>query len=267
MEKNREEGHKGRQRKKISFFILLVLICTVAVIFLVPVVLTVLRSFYMGEKVSLVGYRELFLNCFPFYRMFWNSVLYAVTITAGAVLIAVPAAFAFCFAKFPGKHLVYVLYIVLMMMPLQVMILPNYIGLRDLGLLNTRAAVILPLIFSPLGVVVLRQYMDGTEIEAIEAARLETSSCLRILWHCVLPQLKVCICAVALFLFAESWNLLEQPLLYLNEDSKRNLSIFFSQTEKYEGEVLYPAAVLFMVPVCLWYLLYHRELKEGLKYH
>ncbi len=56
-------------------------------------------------------------------------------------------------------------------------------------------------------------------------------------------------------------------MLYLNEDSKRNLSIFFSQTEKYEGEVLYPAAVLFMVPVCLWYLLYHRELKEGLKYH
>jgi len=245
--------------------VLLILLCAAAIVFLVPVVLTVLRSLYMGGSVSLAGYRELLLNCFPFYKMFWNSVLYAVTITAGAVLIAVPAAFAFCFAKFPGKRFVYVLYIVLMMMPLQVMILPNYIGLRDLGLLNTRAAVILPLIFSPLGVVVMRQYMDGSETEAIEAARLETSSCLRILWHCVLPQLKVCICAVALFLFAENWNLLEQPLLYLNEDSKRNLSIFFSQTEKYEGEVLYPAAVLFMIPVCLWYLLYHRELKEGLK--
>ncbi len=265
----RSGGKKQKElrKKKLSFFMILVLICVAAVIFLVPVVLTVLRSFYTEEKVSLAGYQELFLNCFPFYKMFWNSVLYAVTITAGAVLIAVPAAFAFCFARFKGKRLVYVLYIVLMMMPLQVMILPNYIGLRDLGLLNTRAAVILPLIFSPLGVVVLRQYMDGTETGVIEAARLETSSCLRILWHCVLPQLRVCICAVALFLFAESWNLLEQPLLYLNEDSKRNLSIFFSQTEKYEGEVLYPAAVLFMVPVCLWYLLYHRELKEGLKYH
>lgn len=266
--RKRETGwqKKGR-RKKGSLFLVPVLVCIAGVVFLVPVVLTVVRSFYEDGTISLAGYRELFLNCFPFYKMFWNSVLYAGTITAGAVLVAVPAAFAFCFAKFPGKRLLYVLYIVLMMMPLQVMVLPNYIGLRDLGLLNTRAAVILPLIFSPLGVVVLRQYMDGTGGEAIEAARLETSSCLRILWYCVLPQLKVCICAVALFLFAESWNLLEQPLLYLNEDSKHNLSIFFSQTEKYEEEVLYPAAVLFMVPVCLWYLLYHRELKEGLKYH
>ncbi len=216
-------------------FVLLILLCAAAIVFLVPVVLTVLRSLYVNGNISLMGCRELLLNCFPFYKMFWNSVLYAVTITAGAVLSAVPAAFAFCFAKFPGKRFVYVLYIILMMMPLQVMILPNYIGLRDLGLLNTRAAVIVPLIFSPLGVVVMRQYMDGSEMEVIEAARLETRSCLRILWHCVLPQLKVCICAVALFLFAENWSLLEQPLLYLNEDSKRNLSIFLARLKGMRG--------------------------------
>lgn len=75
-----------------------------------------------------------------------------------------------------------------------------------------------------------------SEMEAIEAARLETSSCLRILWHCVLPQLKVYICAVALFLFAENWNLLEQPLLYLNEDSKRNLSIFLVRQKNMKGK-------------------------------
>lgn len=257
---------KKPRRKKMSFYILLILVCFAAVFFLVPVVLTVLHSLYMDGKVSLAGYKALLLNCFPFYKMFWNSVLYAVAITAGAVLIAVPAAFSFRFARFLGKRLLYVLYIILMMMPLQVMILPNYIGLRDLGLLDTRAAIVLPLIFSPLSVVVMRQYMDGSEGEMIEAARLETNSCIKILWHCVLPQLRVCICAVALFLFAENWNLVEQPLLYLNEDSKRNLSIFFSQTEQYENEALYPAAVLFMIPVCLWYLMYHNELKEGLKY-
>ena len=267
MERREKQRSRGPRRKKLHFYILLLFVCIAAVFFLVPVVLTVLQSLYAGGRVSLSGYRELLLNCFPFYKMFWNSVLYAAAITAGAVLISVPAAFAFRFARFRGKRLLYVLYIVLMMMPLQVMVLPNYIGLRDLGLLNTRAAVVLPLIFSPLGVVVLRQYMDGSEAEGIEAARLETNSCLRILWHCVLPQLRVCICAVALFLFAESWNLVEQPLLYLNEDSKRNLSAFFSRPEKYEEEVLYPAAVLFMIPVCLWYLMYHKELKEGLRYH
>lgn len=250
-------------RKK---WVLAILVFLAGGIFLVPVVLTIVKSLYTNGVLSLEGYRALLLNCFPFYHMFWNSVLYAVAITVGAVTVSVLAAFAFQFAQFKGKRVLYILYIVLMMMPLQVMILPNYISLRDLGLLNTRAAVIVPLIFSPIGVVILRQYMEGSDMQIIEAARLETNSSLRILWHCVLPQLRVCICAVALFLFAEAWNLVEQPLLYVNEDEKRNLSIFFSQTQQYEGEVLYPAAVIFMIPMCLWYFMYHNELKEGLKY-
>lgn len=257
---------RRKKQKKASFYVLAAAACLAAGFFLVPVVLTVLQSLHTEDRAALAGYKELLLNCFPFYEMFWNSVLYAVVITAGAVLISIPAAFAFRFARFRGKRLLYGLYIILMMMPLQVMLLPNYIGLRDLGLLYTRAAVIVPLLFSPLGVVVMRQYMEGSSEEIIDAARLETNSCLKILRHCVLPQLRVCICAAALFLFAEEWNLVEQPLLYLDEDSKRGLSVFFSRADRYEGEVLYPAAVLFMIPVLLLYLMYRRELKEGLNY-
>ncbi len=73
------------------------------------------------------------------------------------------------------------------------------------------------------------------------------------------------ICAVALFLFAETWNMVEQPMLYVNEDVMRTLSTMLGNAGNYHGEVLPPASVLFMVPVLLWYLLYHRELQEGLK--
>lgn len=235
------------------------------IVFLVPVVLTVIGSFLLGGKVSAEGYRELFFDCFPFYRMFWNSVLYSASVTAGAILIAVPAAYAFKFAKFPGKNALYVLYIVLMMMPLQVMILPNYIGLRDMKLLNTPSAIILPLLFSPLAVVVLHQYLKECDVQVVEAARLETNSCLRILWNCIVPQIKVCIFAVGLLIFAETWNLVEQPLLYLDKDKWKNLSLLFSELDRYEAEVLLPAAVLFMVLVLLWYLLFHNELRKGLK--
>lgn len=236
-----------------------------AVLFFVPVALTLLQSIRTDGHLSLAGYRELFFNCFPFYRLFWNSVIYSVIITAGVVSVSVLAAFAFHFAHFPGKNVLYALYIILMMMPLQVMILPNYIGLRDLKLLNTPAAIVLPLIFSPMGTVIMRQYLKGCDAQIVEAARLETNSVLRIIRHCILPQIRVCICAVALFIFAETWNMVEQPLLYVNEDSMRTLSAMFSDTEKYEPAVLSPASVLFMVPVLLWYLLYHRELQEGLK--
>ena len=253
-------------RKKKWFTSLLFAVLLLAgILFLVPVVLTVIGSFLIGQKVSVSGYKELFFNCFPFYRMFWNSVLYAVSVTVGSVLISVPAAYAFKFAKFPGKNVLYVVYIILMMMPLQVMLLPNYIGLRDMKLLNTPLAIILPLLFSPLSVVILHQYLRECDVQMVEAARLETKSCLQVIWHCIVPQIKVCIFAVALLVFAETWNLVEQPLLYLNEDKWRNLSLLFSEAQRYEAEVLLPAAVLFMLPVLLWYLLFHNELKKGLK--
>lgn len=253
------------RKKKMLSRLLFLLLLFAGIIFVIPVVLTVIGSFLLERRVTADGYKELFMNCFPFYRMFWNSVLYAVSITAGTILLSVPAAYAFKFAKFPGKSVLYVVYIILMMMPLQVMLLPNYIGLRDLKLLNTPYAIILPLLFSPLAVVILHQYMRECDVQMVEAARLETNSCLRIIWHCIVPQIKVCIFAVALLMFAEMWNLVEQPLLYLNEDKWRNLSLLFSESERYEAQVLLPAAVLFMVPVFLWYLLFHNELKKGLK--
>lgn len=253
------------KNRRVCTRLLFLLLFLGGIVFLVPVVLTVIGSFLLERRFTLYGYRELFWDCFPFYRMFWNSVLYAGSVTVGAVVIAVPAAYAFKFAKFPGRQVLYVVYIILMMMPLQVMLLPNYIGLRDLKLLNTPYAIILPLLFSPLGVVILHQYMRECDVQMVEAARLETKSCLQVIWHCIVPQIRVCIFAVALLIFAETWNLVEQPLLYLNEDKWRNLSLLFSESERYQAEVLLPAAVLFMIPVFLWYLLFHNELKKGLK--
>ena len=158
-------------------------------------------------------------------------------------------------------------YIILMMMPLQVMILPNYIGLRDMGILNTRAGIILPMIFSPFGVVVLRQYMKGMDCSVIEAMRLETSSIVRILLCAVAPQVKVCLYAVGLFVFAECWNMLEQPMLLLQDENLKTLTVFFSNTQNYGEHVLYPASVLFMVPILLLYFFFHKELERGLTLH
>lgn len=246
--------------KKIIGVIFLLL----GLLFLLPVAATVIFSFLPKGEFSLQGYSDLLFDCFVFYPMFWNSVLYALAITAAQLVVIIPCAFGFSQAKFKGKGVLFVFYTVLMMMPLQVTILPNYIGLRDMNLINSPYGIILPMIFSPFGVVVMHQYMKSIDSSVIEAMRLETNSIFRILFTSVIPQLKICIFAVILFVFADCWNMVEQPMLFLKDDNLKTLSVFITNAEKYEGAVLFPAAVIFLIPVFIVYLFFNENLEKGL---
>lgn len=241
-----------------------VIFTVLALIFILPVAATVVMSFSSEGTPSLQGYADLLFDCFVFYPMFWNSVLYAAAITIAQLVVIIPCAFGFSQAKFKGKGALFVFYIILMMMPLQVTILPNYIGLRDMGLINTPWGIILPMIFSPFGVVVMRQYMKSIDNSVIEAARLETNSFFRILITSVIPQLRVCIFAVVLFVFADCWNMVEQPMLFLKDDSLKTLSVFIANAQDYTGAVLFPAAVIFLIPVLILYFFFNENLEKGL---
>ena len=236
-----------------------------AVLFIAPVAITAGMSL-IGEDgtATLRNFDDLLFNTFVFYPMFWNSVLYAAVITLVQFLVIIPCAFGLSQTKIKGRGIIFVFYIIMMMMPLQVTILPNYIGLRDIGLLNTRLGIILPAIFSPFGVVVMRQYMKGMATSTIEAMRLETNSIIKVIIHTVIPQIRVCIFAVGLFVFADCWNMLEQPLLFLDDKTRQTLTIFLSGAEQYEGSVLFPAAVIFMIPVLLVYSFFSSSLEKGL---
>jgi len=240
--------------------VIAVVFSLLAVVFVLPVIATILLSFSNGFQ----GYINLFFDCFVFYPMFWNSVIYAAVITIVQLLVIIPCAFGFSQAKFKGKGVLFTFYIVLMMMPLQVTILPNYIGLRDMGLIDTPFGIILPMIFSPFGVVVMHQYMKNIDNSVIEATRLETSSVIRVMLTSVIPQMRVCIFAVVLFTLADCWNMVEQPMLFLKDDSLKTLSVFITNAQNYEGEVLFPAAVVFIVPVFLLYLFFNENLEKGL---
>lgn len=237
-----------------------VIFSLLAVVFVLPVIATILLSFSSGFQ----GYIDLLFDCFVFYPMFWNSVIYAAVITIVQLLVIIPCAFGFSQAKFKGKGMLFTFYIVLMMMPLQVTILPNYIGLRDMGLIDTPLGIILPMIFSPFGVVVMHQYMKNIDNSVIEATRLETSSVIRVMLTSVIPQMRVCIFAVVLFTFADCWNMVEQPMLFLKDESLKTLSVFITNAPNYEGDVLFPAAVIFIVPVLLLYLFFNENLEKGL---
>ncbi len=246
--------------RKVNAIIFTVL----ALVFVLPIAATAALSFTVEGTPSIQGYVDLLFDCFVFYPMFWNSMLYAAAITIIQLVVIIPCAFGFSQAKFKGKGALFVFYIILMMMPLQVTILPNYIGLRDMGLLNTPWGIILPMIFSPFGVVVMHQYMKNIDSSVIEATRLETDSIFRIIFTGVIPQIRVCIFAVVLCVFADCWNMVEQPMLFLKDDSMKTLSVFISNAEEYTGAVLFPAAVIFLVPVLILYLFFNEDLEKGL---
>ena len=237
-----------------------VIFAVLAVVFILPVAATIVLSFEHG----LQGYADLLFDCFVFYPMFWNSVIYAAVITLVQLVVIIPCAFGFSQARFRGKGALFVFYIVLMMMPLQVTILPNYIGLRDMGLIDHPLGIILPMIFSPFGVVVMHQYMKNIDNSVIEATRLETNSIIRVMLTSVIPQLRVCIFAVVLFVFADCWNMVEQPMLFLKNEELKTLSVFITNAQSYTGDVLFPAAVMFLIPVLLLYLFFNDSLEKGL---
>ena len=246
--------------RKINAIVFTVL----ALIFVLPVAATAVFSFRANGEFSLQGYADLLFDCFVFYPMFWNSVLYAAAITLVQLLVIIPCAFGFSQARFKGRGALFVFYIVLMMMPLQVTILPNYVGLRDMGLIDHPLGIILPMIFSPFGVVVMHQYMKNIDNSVIEALRLETNSIFRVMITGVIPQIRVCIFAVVLFVFADCWNMVEQPMLFLKDDGLKTLSVFITNAQEYTGEVLFPAAVIFLVPVLILYLFFNENLEKGL---
>ncbi|HWT75244.1 MAG TPA: carbohydrate ABC transporter permease [Mobilitalea sp.] len=241
-----------------------VIITILTVLFIFPVAAAIINSLQFGGTITLNNYMELFFDCFIFYPMFWNSLFYAVVITLLQLIVIIPCAFGFIQAKFRGRDTLYVFYIMLMMMPLQVTILPNFIGLRDLGILYTRLGIILPMIFAPFGVIVMHQYMKSIDDSIIEAARMDTSSMVQIILTAVVPQLRVCIFAVALFVFAECWNMVEQPLLFLRDNKLKTLTIMISQTDTFNTAILSSAAVIFMIPILLVYLFFHEYLEKGL---
>ena len=250
-----------------------------AVLFLLPVVLTVLHSFAVQKvepdlfyleslfpkKFDLTGYYDLLVEDSQVLRNFWNSVLYALVITVLNILVSVPAAYSFSQAKFRWKEALFFFYIVLMMMPLQVTLLPNYIGLRDMKLLDTPYSIILPAVFAPFSAFLLTQYMNGLENSCLEAALLETKSVTTILTRIVLPQLRPCILAVFIFEFAEQWNMVEQPNIYLKAEKWKPLSSFLSMDGGLTVSEVLAGSVIFMIPIVVLYLYFHDSLEVGLE--
>ena len=207
---------------------------------------------------------EVLLDSPGFFAMFWNSVTISFFILAGQLLVDVPAAWAL--ARFPlkGKKSILNLYIVLMLMPFQVLMFPQYLVLNDLNLLDTLGAVILPAVFSTFPVFILHRFFKAVPQEIIEAARLDGAGELQIFCQIGLPIGTPGILSVCILTFLDSWNMIEQPMTFLKTKSLWPLSLFLPEIGMEEMGLGFAAALMMLIPALLLFLGCQEYLEQGI---
>ena len=212
---------------------------------------------------SLQGWKEVFWNRPHYLAKFWNSMGLASAIVLGQVLISCLAGYGFSKSRFRGKEALFFLVILLMMMPYQVTLVSNYLMLDKLDLVGSKWSLILPGVFSPFGVFLLRQVFDTCPNELLEAARLDGAGNLRILFHILVPRCRAGVISLGILSFIDAWNMVEQPIVYLKSEYDYPLSVFLTRMDGQNIGVLCTCGVLAALPVVLLFLYYDQELTEG----
>lgn len=219
----------------------------------------------LPDWVSFRQYAEVLVHKPVFLQMFWNSVFMVVPIIVLQVLVASLAAYAFAKLRFPGRDKLFFLYVLTMLMPFQVTLVPNYIIADKLGLINTTSAIILPGIFSAFGVFMLRQFVMHIPNSYIEAAKIDGAGHLRIFYQIIVPLVQPGMAALVVLLFVDNWNMVEQPLIFLEDAFKQPLSLYLSHINKDARGVAFAASVLYMTPMVLLYLYAESYFVQGIQ--
>jgi ABC-type glycerol-3-phosphate transport system permease component len=153
------------------------------------------------------------LAAIPIWMLLWHTVVISLCTSAGALFLALLAAYSFARFHFRGQNLLFLLFIGSWLVPFQVTMLPNYVLLYHLGLLNSLVGIIVPQLSSAFAVMLLRQHLKAFPTELLEAARLDGLSEWRTLWRIVVPNLGPALAALGILLFVSQWNEYFWPML------------------------------------------------------
>ena len=268
----------ARKTLRIALFYLMLL---VIVLFTVLPFLWMLSSSFKGseairtipirwipEHPTLEGYQRVFnMQGFSFARSSLNSLLLAIACTIVAVSSAAMAAFVFAKLPFKGSNKLFGLYLATMMIPGTVTMVPNYIILRMLGLLDTYTGLILPSLANAFGVFLMRQSMMSINDAYMESAYLDGASLYRIFFQIMLPMVMPTLSTMVLLSFMGSWNSYLWPLIVLTSTDKQTLQVVLGNMNgmyKNNEHVLMAGAVLTILPILIVYLVSQRYVDQGI---
>ncbi len=206
------------------------------------------------------------INQLNYGRFFLNSVIVAALRVGGQLITCSLAAYAFARLRFPGRSLLFPLYLVALMVPFQVYMIPDFIVMRYLGWLDTLQGIAVPGMFSAFGIFLLRQAFLGVPLDLEEAAILDGASPPGVLWRIVLPLSRPALASLSILTFLYSWNDLLWPLLVARSEQNYVLPIGLALLQgQYQTNWswLMAAGVMATLPVIIVYLFAQRYFVEG----
>ena len=220
----------------------------------------------MPDYPSFENYKKLLFETPQFFVLFWNSMKLTVCILAGQLLAAVPAAWGFAVYPIRGSRWLFALYVVLMLLPFQVTMLSSYLVLNKLSLLNTHLAIILPAVFSTFPVFVSYGGFRGIPSEMLEAARMDGAGELTIFARLGLPLGKSGLLSAMVLGFLEYWNMMEQPMAFLEEKALWPLSLYLPEITWGQAGFAFCASVITLIPAVFVFVLGQDYLEQGIIY-
>lgn len=269
-----------------------------AILFLLPIVLTITNSFmssseisanygsvfetnekggkvyiseninlkFIPDMVSFSQYNTVLLKSPEYLLKFWNSVVLVGPIVFFQLFVALLASYGFTRYRGRIREIIFFSYIILMLMPYQVTLVPNYLVAGWFNLIDTYWAIWLPGIFSPFAVFLLTKFMRRIPESVIEAAQIDGAGEWQIFKRICLPLCKGAICSAAILVFIDYWNMVEQPLILLSDEEKHPLSVFLSKINAGEIGLAFAVATIYMVPSLLVFLYGEEYLVDGITY-
>ncbi|WP_336775777.1 carbohydrate ABC transporter permease [Paenibacillus sp. MMO-58] len=203
----------------------------------------------------------------PFFTYYLNTIKIAVLTTLLQIITCSTAAYAFAKVKFPERDKLFFLYVATMMVPYQVMMIPQFVLIKKIGLMDSHWSLILLGAFSPFGVFLFRQFFMSIPEELSEAARIDGLSEFGVYARIILPLIRPAIASLTIFTFMHSWNDFLGPLIYLNSDSLFTLQLgmqHFQSEHATEYGPLMAAAVCAIIPTIVIYFLAQDHFVEGI---
>ena len=216
-------------------------------------------------EATLKQYKSVLISGPTFLVLLSNSIKLTVPVVIGNIIVSTLASYGFILWKFKYKEIIFYIYITIMLMPMQAVLVPNFIAAGKLGIQESYLAIILPGVFSPFGTFLLRQNMKSIPKSYLESAEIDGASHMSVFINIVLPQMKSGIAALAMLTFIEYWNIVEQAIIFIKDYTKEPLSVYLSRIAEGRISIIFAASCVYMA-IPLWTLVFGREdLERGIE--
>ncbi|MFB5269565.1 carbohydrate ABC transporter permease [Paenibacillus enshidis] len=208
------------------------------------------------------------LQAMPFVQAYGNSFYITALVVLSTLFTASMAAYAFAKIRFPGRDVLFILFLSTMMIPKQVTMIPLYLVMNKVGWLDTHWSIIVPgALFNAFAVFLLRQFVMGIPRDLEEAAVVDGAGHIRIYWNVILPLIRPALAAVGIFTFLGAWNSFLDPLIYLNTPEKFTVPLLlnsFKGLYTADWALMMAGTTISVIPVLVVYIFAQKQIIEGI---